>query len=147
MTTTELATLSMSELKAICVSHEIEPVGDKRSKATWVLAMTQWQIEVAPAVDVPAADVLDYQPLDLPLDESIPVPAPQQPPTTQYRGASIVMLIPVILLSVAVIAIQIGTSALIPLIAAVGRLSVTLWRFSDREDVPTSFVLIGSAQS
>ena len=40
------------------------------------------------------------------------------PPTTQHRQASIVMLAPLILLTVAVIAIRIGIGALIPLIAA-----------------------------
>jgi hypothetical protein len=73
MNATELVTLSMSELKAICVSHAIDVVGDKRSKATYINAIESFQseqtvieIETLPAIPDPfecATEV--YQPIDL----------------------------------------------------------------------------------
>ena len=155
MNATDLSQLSISELKSMCAANSLEVRGDRRSKSTWVLAVTQWQIEVAPAVDVP-----DYQPIESPFElvikseliervsESLPVATTQQQQAlNQKHSPSIVMLAPLILLSVAVIAIRIGISALIPTIAAVGRLLVSIWGFSNREDVPTRRVLISSAQS
>ena len=39
MNATELTTLSMSELRAICSNHNIEVTGDKRLKATYILSI------------------------------------------------------------------------------------------------------------
>jgi hypothetical protein len=132
MNATELTTLSMSELKAICVSQSIEVVGDKRSKATYINAIEIFQSEQT-VIDLPlmagaemAEDVTASTP---PICESIVQPTPLAIlPTTHYRGAAIVMLTPLILLSVAVITIGTSISALIPLIAAVGRLLVSIGR-------------------
>ena len=123
----------MSELKALCTSHAIEPVGDRRMKATWINAIEMWNQRSVATEESTVA---------------IGLATPQPPtPTTQHRGASIVILLPLILLSVAIVAVQTGLRLLTHLIAAVVRLSVTIWGFSNREDVPMGFVLISSAQS
>jgi hypothetical protein len=144
MNATELTTLSMSELKAICTSQSIEVVGNKRFKSTYILAIETFQSEQT-VIEMPAIpDPFENQ-LELAI-ETEPVDLPPVP-TTQHRGAAIVVLIPLILLSVAVISVRIGIGALIPLIAAVGRSLVAVWEFSNREDEQASFVLISSAQS
>jgi hypothetical protein len=151
MNATELTTLSMSELKAICTSQSIEVVGDKRSKATYINAIEIFQSEQT-VIDLPlmagaemAEDVTASTP---PICESIVQPTPLAIlPTTHYRGAAIVILAPLILLSLAIISVRIGIGALISLIAAVGRSLVAVWGFSNREYEQASFVLISSAQS
>jgi hypothetical protein len=102
----------MSELKAICTSPAIEVVGDKRSKATYINAIEIFQSEQT-VLDLPlmagaemAEDVTASTP---PICESIVQPTPPPlVPKTQHHGASIVVLIPLILLTVAVISIRIG---------------------------------------
>lgn len=119
--------LSMSELKAVCVSQSIEVVGDKRSKVTYINAIETFQSEqtIIEIVEMPAIpDPFESQ-LELAI-ETEPVDLPPVP-TNQHRQASIVVLIPLILLSLAIISIRIGIGALILLIAAVGQLSVSVW--------------------
>ena len=136
---TDLSQLTIKELKAICTSHAIEPVGDKRSKATWILAIETSQseqtvieiIETLPAIPDPFENQFEVdQSINLPLTEAAvsPLPKKPQPITKSKHGASIVVLIPLILLSIVVVAIRIGFSTLIPLIASVRRLSVAVWR-------------------
>jgi hypothetical protein len=133
MNATELTTLSMSELKAICVSQSIEVVGDKRSKATWISAIETFQsqqtvieiIETLPTIPDPLAE-RSTTPLDpyMEIDGS----TSNITPTPKQHGAAIVILAPLILLSLAIISVRIGIRALIPLIAAVGRLLVSIGR-------------------
>ena len=174
MNATELATLSISELKSIAIAKGIDVVvGDKRVKATWVDAIVNFQSE-QPVIEIATPD-----PFELPLVEDVtacshspmadsivkgsgyaneipvpqptaptpqPMPQPQQPapqptpqqpptltplaipPTTQYRGALIVILIPLILLTVAVILIKVGISTLIPLIGSLIRFTGSIWQ-------------------
>jgi hypothetical protein len=85
--------LSIKELKAIAQEKGIEVAGDKRSKATWVLAIESWQIdrveiETTPEVNVPAVDVPDYQPIESPFElviksDPIDSPPPALEPNTQ----------------------------------------------------------------
>jgi hypothetical protein len=138
MTSTELSQLTIKELKAIALENDIEVIGDKRLKATYILSIAQAHplmaietfqsqqtvieiIETLPAIPDPFENQLELaietESIDLP-----PVP------TAQHHGASVVVLIPLILLSLAVISIRIGIGALIPLIAAVGRLLVSIGR-------------------
>ncbi len=150
MNSTELSQLSRSELKSIAQDKGIKVTGDRRSKAAYILAIETFQseptvIETLPAIPDPFEGATEvYQPIDLmeaakmastaPIAESIVQPTPLAiPPTTQHRQASIVMLAPLILLSVAVIAIRISISVLIPTIAAVGRLLVAVWRSIPRK--------------
>jgi hypothetical protein len=111
MNATELTTLSMSELKAICTSQSIEVVGDKRSKSTYINSIEKFQCQQQTVIEteVEAAET------DLP---AIPTPK---------HGSAIVILAPLILLSVAIISVRIGIGALISLIAAVGRSLVAVW--------------------
>jgi hypothetical protein len=159
MNSTDLSQLSMTELKAICASHAIEVIGDKRSKATYINAIETFQsqqivreIETEQAIDLPLMEAAEMaerstSPLDLYMDSdgSSSTPLPTDLPTAPNtkHGASIVVLIPLILLSVAIVAIRIGISALIPTIAAVGRLSVAVWRsisrMSDTNSIPIDY--------
>jgi hypothetical protein len=142
----------------------IEVVGDKRLKATYINAIEKFQseqtiIETLPAIpdpfesesiDLPLAEAAEMAEchttlLDLYVDSALTASTSPiaesivQPPTPiTKQGASIVMLTPLILLSVAVISLRIGTSALISIIAVVGRLSVVVWRFIPRTIAPNS---------
>jgi hypothetical protein len=144
MNVTELATLSMSELKSFCTANSIEVVGDKRSKATYINAIESFQslqivtdFETEQPIDLPlmeAAETAERSttPLDLYMesDGSLSSPLPTDLPTapnTKY-GAAIVLLIPLILLSVAVITIRIGITTLTSIIAAVGQFTISIWR-------------------
>lgn len=142
MNATELTTLSMSELKAICVSQSIEVVGDKRSKATYINAIETFQSQqtVIEIIEMPAIpDPFENQ-LELAIEKE-PVDLPPVP-TTQHCGASIVVLIPLILLSLAIISIRIGIGALIPLIAAVGRFTGGIWQSITHTDRGTDSIPI-----
>ena len=130
MNATELATLSMSELKFMCASHAaISVTGDRRAKLTYINAIETFQSQhtVTEIDSLPAIpDVLSV------IDRSdnattLPQPTPQ-PPTRTQRQAAIAMLAPLILLSVAVIAIRIGISALIPLIGSPMRFTGSIWQ-------------------
>ena len=139
MNATELATLSMSELKFMCASHAaISVTGDRRAKLTYINAIETFQsqhtvteIDSLPAIpDVLSVIDRSDNTTTLPQPTAQP-PAPQptpQPPTPTQRQAAIVMLAPLILLSVAVIAIRIGISALIPLIGSLMRFTGSIWQ-------------------
>ena len=167
MNATELTTLSMSELRAICSNHNIEVTGDKRLKATYILSIeisfqsqqtvTDTDIETSDPfeVDQPiylmeAAVMAECHStiLDLYIDSAVTAstsplaesivqpPAPQQPtltpqqqPTTHYRGASIVLIIPLVLLLVTIGAI--GT--LVPTIGTLMRFMGTLMKLTDTD--------------
>jgi hypothetical protein len=152
MNATELATLSMTELKAICTSHAIEVIGDKRSKATYINAIESFQseqtvieIETLPAIPDPfecATEV--YQPIDLmeaaemtersttTLDiyvESDGSPAPQPIPTTQHRQASIVALVALLLFGTAFLIVKMGFTSLVWVIASLAPVLAGWWRY------------------
>jgi hypothetical protein len=191
MNATELATLSMRELKSMCAANSLEVRGDRRSKAAYILAIESFQsqqtvidIESLPAMPDPFEDSYEFvmssetvnqsevpdvlsvidksdnattlpQPTPQPLAPQLTPqpPTPQQPtltplaiqPTSQYRGASLVVLITLLLVTVAVISLRIGASVLILIIAAVGRLSVAVWQSSitgneiGTESIPKGF--------
>jgi hypothetical protein len=155
MTSTELSQLTIKELKAIALENDIEVIGDKRLKATYILSIAQahplmaietfqseqtvieiiempaipdpFESQFELAVDLPLMEATEMA-STAPIAESIVQPTPLAiPPTTHHRGAAIVMLTPLILLTVAVITIGTSISALIPLIAAVWRLLVAVW--------------------
>jgi hypothetical protein len=132
MTTTELMTLSMTELKAICASHAIDPVGDKRSKQTWVNAIVTFyssqavvttpltspdpfKIEKLPVLDVPAAQLL--------------FPTPQPPTSTTHRQASIVALIILVFFSTVFLISKGGFTLLTWTIAVIVPVLVSWWRY------------------
>jgi hypothetical protein len=145
MTATELVTRSMSELKAICVSQSIEVVGDKRSKATYINAIESFQslqtvteIETEQPIDLPlmeAAEMAERSttPLDLYIESdgspSASLPTDLSTATNYKQGASIVLIIPLILLSALFDLMATGFTSLVPLIESAGRLSVSIWRF------------------
>jgi hypothetical protein len=150
MNSTDLATLSMSQLKAFCLSHSLEPVGDKRLKATYILSIETFQSEqtVIEIIEMPAMpDPFESESIDLPVmkaaviaersttpldlyieSDGSPTFTPQPTAPKPHLEASIVVLIPLILMSVAVISIFTSFRALIHLIEAVGQVSVSIWR-------------------
>ena len=145
---TDLTQLSMSDLKALCTSYAIEPVGDKRLKATWVNAIETFQsqqtvIEIVetplPAIDLPLTESDD---LYMESDGSAvsPLPSQPQPIANTKRGASIVILMPLILLSVAIMAVQMSLRLVTPLIASVWRSTAT-WRSIPRSIYTSSLPL------
>jgi len=97
------------------------------------------------------------QSIDLPLVEAAAVTAstsptspivqpltltPQQQLTTQHRRASIVVLIPLVLLTVAVISLKIGISALIPIIGSLIRFTGSIWQSVSDTDRGTESIPI-----
>jgi hypothetical protein len=158
MNATELATLSIKELKSTAQAKGIDVVvGDKRSKATWILAIESWQIdrrggrvEAAPAVDVPDCQpiespfelVIKSESLDSPLGESVSAPTPQSTAPNQQRGASIVVLVIATLLSALLIVMGMGLRSLTSGIAAVVRLSVAIWQSIPRSSLDPSSIPI-----
>jgi hypothetical protein len=165
MNATELATLSMTELKSMCASHVIDVIGDKRSKATYISAIESFQSlqtvtdfateqslakPLRMRIDLPLTEAAEMAersttPLELymEIDGSTSTPLPTDLPTVpaNHHGASIVVLIPLILLSVAVIAIRIGMGTLIPLIASLKRFTGSIWGSIPRL-IDTSSILI-----
>jgi hypothetical protein len=157
MNATELAKLTIKELKAIAQAKGIEVAGDKRSKATWVLAIESWQIdrveiETTPEVNVPAVDVPDYQPIDSPFElviksDPIDSPPPALEPNTQalepnpqvseqtaplplpMRGASIVAIVAVLIFGVAFLVIKTGLTSISWVVSGLSPLALGLWRY------------------
>ena len=148
MNATELAKLTIKELKAIAQAKGIEVAGDKRSKATWVLAIESWQIdrveiETTPEVNVPAVDVPDYQPIDSPFElviksDLIASTPPALKPNPQVleqtaplpmQGASIVAIVAVLIFGVAFLVIKTGFTSIAWVIAALVPLALRLWRY------------------
>jgi hypothetical protein len=147
MNATDLSQLTIKELKSICTSHSISVTKDKRLKATFINAIESFQsqqtvteIESLPAIPDPFEDAFEVdQSIDLPLmeaavmastppSESVPLPTPQ-PPTTQHRQASIVMLVPLIMLCGLFIVMGISIKTLVALIAAVVPVLAGWWRY------------------
>jgi hypothetical protein len=147
MNATELAKLTIKELKAISIAKGIEVIGDKRSKATWVLAIESWQIdrveiETTPEINVPAVDVPDYQPIESPFElaiesDSIASLHPALEPNSQVseqtappmRGASIVALVVVLAFGLAFLVIKTGFTAFVWVLTALSPLALGLWRY------------------
>ena len=163
MNSTDFSQLSMLQLKAFCATHAIDVTGDRRAKSTYILSIETFQsqqtvieieIETLPAIPDPFENQFETDlAIDLPLTESADLyiesdgSAVSPPSTTQHRGASIVIVVIATMLWSLFLLIAEGLRLLTHLIAAVVRLSVTIWGFSNREDVPMSFFLISSAQS
>jgi hypothetical protein len=143
MNATDLSQLSMTELKAICASQSIEVVGDKRSKATYINAIETFQ-SLQTVIEIEIEQPLELPPMEAnQLPDVLPVidnETTSPLPVNQQRGASIVMLVPLILLSVAVIAIRIGIGTLIPLIAPPIRFMVSLWQSITHTDRGTESI-------
>lgn len=165
MDATEIATLSIKELRAFCSSHAIDVTKDRRYRISFINAIEIWnqrsvaaeptmtigQSEPDPSLDLPLTEaaavmtersttLLDLHtesdgssptsPIVQPTPQPIPQqPAPQQQPKTQYRGgASIVVLVPLILVLVAVILIKVGIRTLIPIIGSLMRFTGSIWQ-------------------
>jgi hypothetical protein len=130
MNATELSQLTIKELRSIALENDIEVVGDKRSKTTYINAIETFQsqqtvieiIETLPTIPDPLAE-RSTTPLDPYMEMDVTTI-----PTIQHRGAAIVVLIPLILLSLAITLVRIGIGTLSPLIAAVGRSLVAVRR-------------------
>jgi hypothetical protein len=155
MNATELAKLTIKELKAIAIAKGIEVAGDKRSKATWVLAIESWQIdrveiETTPEVNAPAVDGPDCPPIDSPFElviksDPIASPLPALEPNTQIlkptpqvseqtfpsqrRGASTVAIVAVLIFGVAFLVIKTGFTSISWAIAALMPIALGLWRY------------------
>jgi hypothetical protein len=166
MNATEIATLSMSELRAFCTANSIEVTGDRRYRISYINAInaiaqahplrvvetfqseqTVTDIESLPAMPDPFEVAIDLPlteaavmaersttSLDLYMEsDGSPTPQPPTPQPTApkpHRQASIVVLIPLILLSVAIISIRIGISTLIPIIGSLMRFTGEIWQSS-----------------
>jgi hypothetical protein len=147
--------LSIKELKAIAQAKGIEVAGDKRSKATWVLALETSAI--VEAVESPFELVIKSDPIASPPPALEPntqslKPNPQvseQTVPTQQRGASIVALIVVLAFSVGLLIIKMGLTSfgfLIPLALGLWRYLVPDPKHQDstgsRSSIPLNQVLI-----
>jgi hypothetical protein len=162
MNATELATLSLKELKSICASHALEPVGDKRSKQTWISAIETFQSEQTvieiiqmPAIPDPFENQLELA-VDLPLVEGAVTActhrtmaesivqgtgyAKETPAPNQQRGASLVVLVIATLLCALLVVMVTGLRSLIPLIAAVGQVLGSIWRSIPRSSIGTNSI-------
>jgi hypothetical protein len=148
MNATELATLSMTELKSMCAANSLEVTGDKRSKSTYILAIETFQskqtvieiIETLPAIP---------DPFELPVVEAVTASSHQamgesiiaqgtecanetptnEPPTpTPQLSASIVVIVIATMLWAISIATVMGIRSITLLIAAVWRSTLALYR-------------------
>jgi hypothetical protein len=146
MNSTELATLSMPELKSFCTANSIEVIGDKRFKSTYIPAIETFQSEqtVIEIIEMPAIP----NPFELPLVEDVTacshspmadsivkragyaneIPVPQPTAPTPQRGASLVILVIATMLWALSIVTVTGLRSITLLIAAVWRLSLALHR-------------------
>ena len=150
MNATELTKLTIKELKAIAQEKGIEVSGDKRSKATWVLALsalTQTSepsaeiIEPAPIVkkvlnskstiesDSPVELVVKSPGIDSPIPEPEPNPQVSEQTAPQRRGASTVALIVVLAFGVAFLVVKTCFTSIAWVIAALVPLALRLWRY------------------
>jgi hypothetical protein len=171
MNSTDLSQLTIKELKSIASENDIKVTDDRRFKASWISAIEMWNQRSVAAFETPDPFEVDQsiglpQPLmeaavmaersttvlDLYMESdgsssTSPTHHPPtlhptpQPTTSQYREASIVVLIPLILLTVAVILIKIGITILIPLISSLIRFMGTLMKFTntDRGNEPIDY--------
>ncbi len=153
MTATELAHLSLSELKSICRDRAITVVGDRRLKATYINAIiTLEQHHQEPVVPHTAviADPFD-ETIELPVttltkiedDRHRPLKMPESTaPNNQlshpHRNASIVLLVPLIFalalflaVKTTIISLAWSISRLAPLISGLWR-SILEYRKPDR---------------
>jgi hypothetical protein len=109
MNATEFTTLSMTKLKSFCSNQGIEPVGDKRSKATWVAAIVTFE-NAQPAIEPPTSDPIHAQ-------------------ANRHREASIVALIAVLVIGTLLLVVKVGVASLAWAIAALTPLALGLWRY------------------
>ena len=151
MNATELLPeLTIKELKAIAQEKGIEVAEDKRSKATWVLAIESWQIDRVEIETTPEVNVPDCPPIDSPFElviksDSIASLHPALEPNTQVlkptpqvseqtaplpmRGASTVALVVVLAFGMAFLVIKTGFTAFAWVLAALSPLALGLWRY------------------
>jgi hypothetical protein len=130
MNATELATLTIKELKAIAQEKGIEVIGDKRSKATWVLALGSALTQTAESI----VESVEPSPTTEKVLNSKSAPTlstntqnlePNTQSPNQRMGASIVALVVVLAFSVGLLVIKAGFTAfgfLVPL-------ALGLWRY------------------
>jgi hypothetical protein len=146
MNATELATLSIKELKDICASHGIEVSGDKRSKAAYISAIEIFQSEqtVIETIEMPAIP----DPFELPVVEAVTAsshqtmaesiaqvtgyanetPAIEPPTPTPQISASIVVLVIATMLWALSIVMVMGLRSITLIIVAVWRSTLALYR-------------------
>jgi Flp pilus assembly protein TadB len=130
--------LSIKELKAITQAKGIEVAGDKRSKATWVLAIESALTQAAESI----AEAIEPSPTPEKVlnSKSAPTLSTNTQSPTQQRGASIVALVVVLVFGVAVLVIKMGFTSILWVVAALSPLALGLWRQGNR----TRFVTNGS---
>jgi hypothetical protein len=110
MNFTELATLSIKELRSICTSQNIEVVGDKRSRQTWIEAIVNYNlIQTRNVVSSPEKDCLQPNPYEVVIELPIKAEGEHLPEPRQMIGAHLVLIaLFAILYAVLSIAIGIG---------------------------------------
>lgn len=131
----------MTQLKAICASHAIDPIGDKRLKQTWIDAVATFEssqtvIETSPIPDrfeteqSLASNLSPQQPMTVELNsESLSMSTPQPPTSIPHRKASIVVVIIIVFFSAMFVIIKGGFTLLTWIIAAVLPVSKHCWRY------------------
>ena len=151
MNATELTKLTIKELKAIAQEKGIEVSGDKRSKATWVLALSALTQTSEPSAEIiePApiikkvlnskSTIESDSPVELVVKSSgidSPIPEPETKPQPQQRGASTVGVIVVLVFGVAFLIIKMGFTAIVWVITALIPLALEVWRYLFPEPNP-----------
>lgn len=122
MNATELATLSLTELKSFCTANSIEVVGDKRSKATYISAIETFQAEQT-LIEIPAIpnpiepETLSQLSNELPLMETIEMAETATP----SLSPALVVIIPLTLIFLAVMSVA---KALIQ----IAKVQIPIWR-------------------
>jgi hypothetical protein len=151
MNATELATLTIKELKAIAIAKGIEVIGDKRSKATWVLAIESALTQTAELI----AEAIEPSPTPEKVlnSKSAPTLSTNTQSPNQRMGASIVALVVVLVFGVAVLVFRTGFTSIVWVVAALSPLVLGLWRYlvpdpthqdstGSRSSIPLNQVLI-----
>ena len=139
MNATELAKLTIKELKEIAQEKGIEVIGDKRSKTTWVLAIETFQTEqpIIETIESPFELAIESDSIDSPLSTLEPKPQALEPNSQvseqtaplPMRGASTVALVVVLAFGMAFLVIKTGFTSIAWVIAALVPLALRLWRY------------------
>lgn len=139
MNATELAKLTIKELKAIAIAKGIEVAGDKRSKATWVLAIETFQTEqpIIETIESPFELANESDSIDSPLPALEPnsqVSEPNSQVSEQTapiptRGASTVAIVAVLIFGMAFLVVKTGFTAFAWVLTALSPLALGLWRY------------------
>jgi phytoene dehydrogenase-like protein len=127
MNATELTKLTIKELKAIAQEKGIEVSGDKRSKATWVLALESALTQTAESI----AEAVEPSPTHEKVlnSKSAPTLSTHTQSPNQRVGASIVALVVVLAFSVGLLVIKAGLTSIAWAIAALMPIALGLWRY------------------